>query len=123
MKIEDYEGDDPELVPLDYQLALDSQSAPNLLAITTAYAEVMKKLRKAGQRRAQGSDWSHQHPISVLYSTQIVFLARGISPMLEGGQITYYDADNYCTTRAGFGHGNAPTVPREEEPAHSESAS
>lgn len=102
MQIQDYEGKDPELRDLDYQFALDSQAAPNLLAITNAYAEVLARLRRAGQRRQQGADWSHHHPISVLYSTQIVFLTRGSSPPPEAGYISYYDAHKYCTDRSGL---------------------
>jgi len=117
MTITDYTGEDPELTHLDYRLALDSQSAPNLLAITVAYAEVMKKLRLAGQRRHQGSEWSHQHPISVLYATQIIFLARNTGPLLEGGQVTYYDAHKYCTDRAWDGNRDSPSVPGEAKPA------
>lgn len=118
-KIEDYQGEDPELTSLDFHHALDSQSAPNLLAITSAFVEVLRRIRQAGQRRHQGAEWAHQHPICVLYATQIAHLTRGATLHDESGGITYQEADRYCTHRAFRGSGSTEASSAEAEPSHS----
>lgn len=101
MKIADYAGEDPELIPTDYRMAMLSQGACNLAAIVEAFAVVIKKIAAASSRRGRSSEWINHHPICVLYSTQIIFLARGSTPALEFDQVTYFDAHNYCTSQAG----------------------
>ena len=96
MKIENYDGADKHLAALDYQKAIDSQSACNLSGIVRWFAGVTENLWQDARERKQGTDWVNEHPICRLMAEQIAFLAGGGSC----NSSTYHDASAYCEKRA-----------------------
>ena len=78
-----------KLTPNDYQAALDVQSACNLGAVVHSFSWVMKKIQQSG--RGKGTDWVNNHPIVVMYVTQLKHLSTLLS---------YSDAYNICEKRS-----------------------
>jgi hypothetical protein len=101
MTIHDYEDPDKLLDPDDYKRALESQSACNLSGIVHTFSEVLSKIWVEANARGLGTDWVNQHPISVLYSTQIASLS-GASTM----DTNYFAIDEFCRMRGGMGMPN-----------------
>ena len=108
MTIQDYDGPDSCLTPDDYQQALNSQSACNLSGIVHTFSDVLTKIWQEANARGQGTDWVNQHPIAVLYATQVAHLS-GASAI----DTNYFAVDEFCRLRGGLG---MPSFMK--EPAH-----
>lgn len=64
------------LTKQDYQMAIDVQTACNLGAVVHSFSRVMKKLQHQARKLKKGTDWINNHPICMLYATQIHFLTE-----------------------------------------------
>jgi hypothetical protein len=69
-----------DLLPRDYQQALDAQSASNLSGLVLSLAEVMPRLNHEMRRRGVDAGWRDRHPIVRLYLEQLEFLAGPLTP-------------------------------------------
>lgn len=106
-------GGDSVLTSADYQRALDSQGANNLPAVIQSMARSMPLVRGECTARSIFGLCVFQHPILVLYTTQIAWLTtrRMIDYHL------YIAAYRYCEERVGRGRGwvNSFPAPRPNE--------
>lgn len=99
MTIEDYRATDLALTPKDYQDALFVQSACNLSGVAKAFAAITTQLwAEANAQGGKGTEWVNQHPISILFCHQMVFLTGRES--FSEGPIPYMQAHGYCEGRS-----------------------
>ena len=63
------------LTQSDYQLAIDSQSACNLVAVVNHFQRAVKKMKDVGM----DTDSINNHPISRLYAEQISHLTSNVN--------------------------------------------
>ena len=97
MNIRDYEGPDLRLEPRDYEQALQCQDACNLSGIVHTFSKVMSKIWDEARARNQGTEWVNQHPIAVMYATQVASLS-GASTL----DTNYFAIDEFCRLRCGL---------------------
>jgi hypothetical protein len=97
MKITDYNGSDTVLGPQDYADAVLSQSACNLSGITHSFSRLLSKIWDEARLRKQGTDWVNQHPLCLMFLTQMAHLN---GHLLGDGVITYSEASDYCEARS-----------------------
>ena len=60
------------------QDALHCQNACNLSGVVKTFADATTVLWTEAQRLAAGTRWVNEHPVSILFATQVAYLA-GIS--------------------------------------------
>lgn len=92
-----YEGPDVVLTAQHYTDAIMVQNASNLSGVINTFNRVLAEIWKEPGPRNQGTDWVNQHPICMLYATQICHLT-GMGMVANGPG--YGDAYNYCQTRS-----------------------
>lgn len=92
---------DKILTPNDYRMAMDSQSAVNGGALVKSLASVVPKLWEESMTvgNPRGTDFVNQHPIMVLYLTQLVFLAGGSAKWDIPPHYRYYEAHSFVERR------------------------
>ena len=66
------------LKPADYQNAIDAQSACNLSGVAHALSKIVPRIWD--EPDCTGTDYMNRHPITVLYASQIIYLAGGGLP-------------------------------------------
>lgn len=94
--LEKYDGPDHILEQKHYADALDSQSACNAVALIHSLGPVRDAVVEEGHARGRGTQWWAEHPILVLYVTQLAYLTLGIT----GSHDQYSRAYQYCRARA-----------------------
>ena len=62
-----------------WQMALDVQCACNLSGVVFSFVEAMRAICDEAALQGKGTDWKNEHPICVLFATQI---GHGLSPAL-----------------------------------------
>jgi len=64
-----------KVTPHDYQMAMDSQCAPNLSGIVFSFAKIMERICE--DTREEGGYAKNTHPICRLFAEQISHLSGG----------------------------------------------
>lgn len=59
-----------------WQAALDVQTACNLSGVVLAFADAIQAINEEARELGKGTTWRNEHPISVLFSTQIGHLTK-----------------------------------------------
>lgn len=96
-QLDKYDGPDHVLTPEHYAAALQSQDACNAVALIHAMGPVRDAVVDEGHARVRGSTrWWAEHPILVLYITQLAHLTLGTT----GSHDQYSRAYHYCMKRA-----------------------
>lgn len=97
-QLDKYDGPDNVLTPQHYVDALNSQSACNAVALIHALGPVRDAVVEEGHARTKCSltAWWAEHPILVLYITQLAYLTLGMT----GSHDQYSRAYHYCCQRA-----------------------
>ena len=62
-----------------WQMALDVQSACNLSGVVFSFVEAMRAICDEAALQGKGTDWKNEHPICVLFATQIGHLTHVLS--------------------------------------------
>ena len=89
----------PGLTQRDWQNALDAQSACNIGGLAHDMTEVISRIREESD--CTGTDYVNEHPIVVLYVTQMIWLSMGsISPDPAEGRLSYSRAYTLCLAGA-----------------------
>lgn len=65
-----------------WQNALDVQTACNLSGVVYSFAQAMEAICEEGRCTGKGTDWRNNHPIAVLFATQIAHLTK-ITPLAD----------------------------------------
>jgi hypothetical protein len=79
-----------------YQNALAVQSACNLSGVVIAFAEAMKAI--CADPDSTGTDWRNNHPIAVLFATQVASLTKVAA--IADDLCAYSEAYAICEERA-----------------------
>ena len=87
-----------KLSAMDYQFALDSQTACNLSGIVHSLSRTVKLIWDEALANNLGTDYVNTHPICRLYAEQISFLSGGGCCF---DSETYSVAYRLCAERAG----------------------
>lgn len=67
----------PKVTPVDYQVALNVQSASNLSAVVYSWSRIMENICREAQRLNEGTQWKNEHPINRLFAEQVMHLTGG----------------------------------------------
>lgn len=75
--------------------AIQVQNACNLSGVVSSFSRVFVVLWEQARTIGQGTQWVNNHPICILFSTQIAFLS-GTSPIGCDDQEKWARAMRYC---------------------------
>jgi hypothetical protein len=79
------------LTSLDYQRALDAQTACNASGLIHSLHETIDRIWEEARMNGQGTEWVNTHPILRLYAEQLSFLSS---------KTQYFRAYEICEMRA-----------------------
>lgn len=99
MKIAEYSNENAIIRPSDYADAIAVQNACNLSGVAHSFSRILKHIFQESQLAQQGTEWINHHPICVLYTHQMTFLA-GRECFTDGNAVSYAEAHEYCYQRS-----------------------
>lgn len=93
--LDKYEGPDHIIEPHMYATALMVQDACNAVAVIHSLGPIRDAVVEEGHARGKSTQWWAEHPLIVLFTTQLAHLVLGVT----GDHDQYSRAYQYCKQR------------------------